>query len=211
MASPSERLQQVKTFARQWVKDHIIDEKMTRTKPGSLTHLLFGDTPSLQSICIKFGHFGEAIAKEMIKQNPELELLKCGVQSIDDKHKRNKDIDLIWVNKTTKIVYVREAKGNIELDTEKLPATFKKITDDLMPFVKEKHPDHKVNVGILHWSVFERDDLSNGLNHIKKCEQNGVCVDHWFDFCELINFEWNKDDYYEFMRDLGKLEGMDIK
>jgi hypothetical protein len=140
----------------------------------------------------------------MINLNTELELLTCGVQVIDEK-KKKKDIDLIWLNKTTNTIYVREAKGNIELDTEKLPATFKKITDDLKPFVKEKYPEYKINVGILNWSVCTRDELTKGLTHIKTCEKNGVHIDHWLDFCKLVNFEWNKDDYYEYMRDFGKM------
>ena len=211
MGSSAENLMKVKEFGRKWVKDHIIDEDVTRTKPGSIAYLLFGDKPSVQSTSIKFGHFGEAIAKEMIKANPELELLKCGVQVIDGKTKK-KDIDLIWLDKTTNKIYIRELKGNIELDTEKLPATFKKITDDLMPFVKEKYPEYEINVGILNWSVCTRDELSKskGLTHIKTCEQNGVSTDHWLDFCKLINFEWKKDDYYEYMRDFGKMiEGLE--
>lgn len=208
MASSREKLMIVKEFGREWVKTHILNGKVTQTQPGSLTYLVFGDKPSVQSTCIKFGHFGEAIAKEMINLNAELELLKCGVQFIDER-KKKKDIDLIWLDKTTNTIYIREAKGNIELDTEKLPATFKKITDDLMPFVKEKYPEYKINVGILNWSVCTRDELSKGLTQIKTCEQNGVHIDHWLGFCNLINFEWNKDDYYEYMRDFGKMiEGL---
>jgi hypothetical protein len=55
----------------------------------------------MQSISIKFGHYGEAIAKEMIKTNPDLELLKCGVQAIDKKGKK-KDIDFHSVKHNNK-------------------------------------------------------------------------------------------------------------
>ena len=194
----------IKAFGREWVKN-LLSEPTTRTKPGSIAYLLNGDKPSEQSICIKFGHFGEALTKEMIKINPDLELLQCGIQIVNDKTKRKQDIDLIWRDIINKKIYVRELKGNIELDTEKLPATFKKITDSLMPFVKEKYPEYEVNAGILNWSVYDRTELSNGLSQIKQCELNGVSVDHFGDFCKLINFDWPNDDYRGYMRELGRM------
>jgi len=212
MAITCEKLEKVKDFGRKWVRENILANDITRTKPGSIKYLLFGEKPSEQSISIKFGTLGERIAKEMIASNPELELLVCGVQVIDEKNKKKKDIDLIWANHAMRKIYIREAKGNIELDTEKLPATFKKITDDLLPFVKEKYIDYEIDVGILNWSVYTRSELSNGLNHIKKCETNGVQVDHWFDFCKVVGFTWAMDDYYGYMRELGKMitENMDF-
>ena len=197
-------LSTVKEFGLKWVSNSVITD-VTPTKPGSLLHLLHGPRPSTQSISIKMGKFGEEIAKAMIKSNPALELLRCGVQPIDAKNGKKKDIDLAWIDTQSKKLFIRELKGNIELDTEKLPATFKKITDDLMPFVQEKYPDYEINVGILNWSVYGRDELSAGLNHIKACERHGVCVDHWGDFCQLVQFEWSKEDYYEYMRSIGKM------
>ena len=197
-------LEKVKAFGCDWFEKKEILTDVTRTKPGSITYLLYGEQPSAQSINIKFGHFGEALAKEMIKSNTNLELLRCGIQLVDETRKTKKDIDLIWVDTAGKIIYIREAKGNIELDTEKLPATFKKITENLMPFVQNKYPGYAVNAGILNWSVYTRDELSKGLSHIKQCEQNGVQVDHWSDFCTLIGFDWPKEDYYGYMREFGK-------
>ena len=199
------KLDTVKKIGVEWVHNNILLSQRTMTKPGSLTYLLFGERESEQSISIKFGKLGEVLAKTIIGLNPQLELLQCGVQLIDDAKKKKKDIDLIWANHSLKIVYVREAKGNIELDTEKLPATFTKITEELLPFVKSKYPEYTVDVGILNWSVHSRNELIKGQSHIKKCEMNGVCVNHWSDFCMLTSFEWNRDDYYGYIRDLGKM------
>ena len=200
------KLDAVKNFGFEWVRANILSTPCTKTKPGSLTYLLFGERESDQSISIKFGKLGEVLAKTMIGSNPQLELLPCGVQLIDDAKKKKKDIDLIWANHSLKIVYVREAKSNIELDTEKLPATFTKITEELLPFVKSKYPEYTVNIGILNWSVYSRNELIKGQSHIKKCLMNGVNVDHWSDFCSLVGFEWDRDDYYEYWRDIGKMK-----
>ena len=104
--------------------------KIKHTSPGSITYLMYGAIPSIQSIRIKMGKVGESIVKDVIMNSaPHLELLKCGVQCIDDETGKNKDLDLLWKDSEKKMIYYREAKGNMELDTEKLPATIDKITE----------------------------------------------------------------------------------
>jgi hypothetical protein len=151
---------------------------------------------------IKLGYFGEHLCKEIIQKNPKLSLLTCGPQLMD---KKKKDIDLMWVNPEKRTIYVRELKGNIQLDTEKLPATFQKMTDNLLPFVQEKYPGHTIDVGVLNWGVYARNELTEGLNQIKTCEKNGVKVDHWSDFCTLVELECSQEAYYDYMHQMGTL------
>jgi len=189
-------------IGRQWIKTNILQEITTQTKPGSLTYLMFGPQPSRQSVSIKLGYFGEYLCKEIIQKNPKLTLLTCGLQLMDQK---KKDIDLMWVNPDTQTVYVRELKGNIQLDTEKLPATFQKMTEKLLPFVQQKYPGHTIDVGVLNWGVYGRDELTEGLKQIKTCEENGVKVDHWSDFCTLVELDCSKETYYDYMHQMGTL------
>lgn len=200
-------LKKIKDFCKKWVNDVLLESEITITKPGSVKYLLFGQEPSRQSISIKCGKLGELVVIEMIKCNPKLELLKCGIHYIDKngKNGENKDIDLLWIDHIEKKVYYREAKGNIELDSEKLPATFKKITKNLQPYIEKKYPDYKIDVGILNWSVYARNILTKGVSHINKCEQNGVQVDHMGDLIRKIDFVWEEKDYYEYFRELGNL------
>ena len=99
-----------------WVNNMLVGE-LTLTRPGSISHLLYGSKPSEQSINIKLGKFGEFLSKELINSASNLKMLQCGVQKINDK---KKDVDLLFKNEVTKTIYYRELKGNIELDTEKL-------------------------------------------------------------------------------------------
>jgi len=77
----------IKQKGIQWV-EKVLEGELTYTKPGSISHLLYGEKPSEQSINIKLGRLGEFISKELIKTNANLELLICGVQKINDKKKR---------------------------------------------------------------------------------------------------------------------------
>lgn len=181
--------------------EKVLQGSITLTKPGSITHLLYGAKPSHQSISIKLGKLGEFLSKELIKANPNLELLACGIQNINEK---NKDVDLIFKDETYKIIYYRELKGNIELDTEKLPATISKCKE-IETSLKATYAGYAINCGILNWSVYNRELLSAGLSNIQYFEKAGIKIDHMEDFLALINITWTEDDYYGYFRELGNL------
>ena len=190
----------------EWVQQNVLNCKFTCTKPGSISHLLFGEKPSEQSISIKVGHLGEFIAKELIQTNPQLELLPCGIQQIydnNDKIKKGKmDIDLIFKDETNHIIYYRELKGNIELDTEKIKATIYKC-NEINKFLKTTHANYRIDCGILNWSVYDREILTAGRSNIKTLESGEIKVDHVADFLRIIQVVWKKDDYYAYFRQLG--------
>jgi len=193
----------IKKLAFEWTET-MMKEQKTLTKPGSISFLLFGEKPSEQSINIKCGRLGEFIAKELIKATPGFELLQCGVQNVGGK---NKDVDLAFKNALTNTVYYRELKGNVELDTEKIPATIAKCKE-VETSLKIAHPDYVIDVGILNWSVYNRSILTSGLTNIKSFEKNGVKIEHMGDFFAIIGVDWPEQDYYLYFREIGnKIKG----
>ena len=189
---------QIKQQGIDWV-DKVLKEKLTYTKPGSISHLLYGEKPSDQSISIKLGRLGEFLAKIMIGLNSNLELLTCGIQEIDG---IKKDVDLIFKDEDKKIIYYRELKGNIQLDTEKLPATITKCKL-IETSLQTTYSDYKINCGILNWSVYNRKILTAGISNIKTFETEGIKIDHMEDFLNIINFVWDEADYYQYFREIG--------
>lgn len=189
---------EIKTKGFLWL-EKILEGELTKTKPGSISHLLYGEKPSEQSINIKLGRLGEYLSKELIKTNANLELLNCGVQKINDK---KKDVDLIFKDEINKKIYYRELKGNIELDTEKLPATISKCKE-IETSLKETYSDYDIDCGILNWSVFGRKILTAGLQNIKTFENGGIKIDHMGDFFEIIGVVWSEEDYYSYFREIG--------
>ena len=193
-----ERINNVKHKGMLWI-DNILQNNLTYTKPGSISHLLYGEKPSEQSINIKLGRFGEYLSKELIRGNDNLELLDCGIQKINDKMK---DVDLIFMDKNRKILYYRELKANIELDTEKLPATISKC-NEIEASLKTKYRDYEINCAILNWSIFDRQILTAGLSNIKKFENAGLRIEHMGDFLKIAGITWCKEDYYSYFRTIG--------
>jgi len=180
--------------------ERIMEKNITLTKPGSISHLLYGEKPSEQSIHIKLGKLGEYLTKEFIQSKPNLELLECGIQKIKDK---NKDVDLLFKDENKKIIVYRELKGNIELDTEKLPATIKKCKE-IEEELTTKFKDYKIDCGLLNWSVYDRKILTAGLSNIKAFENGGIKIDHMSDFLSIINMEWEEEDFYSYFREIGR-------
>ena len=181
-----------------WVDNMLVGE-LTLTRPGSISHLLYGSKPSEQSINIKLGKFGEFLSKELINSTSNLKMLQCGVQKINDK---KKDVDLLFKNEVTKTIYYRELKGNIELDTEKLPATIEKCKEIELS-LKTSYSDYSIDCGILNWSVYNRKILTAGLSNIKAFENGGIKIDHMEDFLKIIDIIWTEEDYYDYFIKIG--------
>jgi hypothetical protein len=182
--------------------EKVLQGSITYTKPGSLTYLLNGSKPSEQSFNIKMGKHGEFLAKELIMYNPNFKLLTCGIQTINEK---NKDVDLIFKDKLNKTIYYRELKANIELDTEKLPATINKCKE-IEASLKTTYSNYTINCGILNWSVYNREILTSGLSNIVSFEKAGIKIDHMEDFLTLINITWPVEDFNDYFRHLGSLK-----
>ena len=195
-------LESVKDVGRQGSRRIRINPK--NTEPGSLNYLLFGTQLSTQSINVRMGTVGEDIFKKVISLNKSLELMTCGPQIVGISGKK-KDIDLLWRDEAAKIVYMREIKGNMELDTEKIVATYKKIPLIFETFLAETYPDYSIDLGILGWGGYDRGFFKKGLSQIKKCESNGVKVEHPKEFFELVGLVWEKEDYYDYFRELGEI------
>lgn len=195
------KLQNIKELGeKETVK--IRNKGLTERKPGSIGDL-FNLPQSQQSYKIKLGKLGEILVKEMITITDVLSLLPCGCRDIGDGIK--KDFDLLWIGEDG-VVYYRELKANMELDSEKLPAMIAKIKDNICPFLNKEYFGKTIDVGILHWTVYDRTDLGRQCaSHIKKCENNNIKVEHMSDFMKSINFEWEKNDFQAYFKSLGEI------
>lgn len=188
---------EIKQKGMSWV-DKLLKSDITFTTQGSISYLLHGKKPSEQSINIKIGKLGEFISKELIKSNPKLELLDCGIRKINNKQK---DVDLIFKDEANKIIYYFELKGNIQLDTEKLPATINKCKE-IENSLKNQYSEYTIVCRILNWSIYNRKNLTAGISNIKTFEKQ-IKIDHMEDFLNIINIVWKEEDYYLYFREIG--------
>jgi len=212
----SDPIVSIKEKGKKWVKDNI--KQVVRTQYGSLKHLLWGPITSEQSVCIKFGHFGEFIAKELIKTNPNLELLTCGVQVICKPENAKSDIDILYRNSEEKKLYYYELKGNIDLDTEKKPATIVKCKK-IKKHLSKTYKDYNITFGILNWGVYSKtrlnmlkesenkEEKANAKKLLKKIdtytESEDLVVHHMDDFLINVNVTWPEDNFIEYFREIG--------
>jgi len=181
---------------------------VTHTKPGSLKYLLFGSAVSKQSISVKFGKWGEKWFEYLVEITPNFTMLPHGVLKGIGSNGKNKDVDFLFEDEINKIIYYRELKGNIDLDTEKLPATVDKI-NYLKEYLEKKYPEHTVNYGCLNWSVWDKKiyELKENISFLRKIklfENGGVTVTHASEIFEILGIDFTEADYYNYMKELGK-------
>ena len=87
----------IPTYILDNLKEKILEisKNITKTKPGSLNYLLFGEQISKQSINIKLGKpIGENFPKDLINSTKHLTLEKSGCLQLHNSNKK-KDFDLI--------------------------------------------------------------------------------------------------------------------
>ena len=139
----------------------------------------------------------------------------CGMELLPDGVIKNvigsksKDIDFIFEYKLNKIIYYYEDKSNLELDTEKLPATYNKVKA-IHKYLEETYPGYTIKSSILHWSIWNKDKLPKKYNtKIKECIKNGVSVSWPKDLFKTLGADISKKDYNIMGRKIGKkLEGV---
>ena len=188
------------------ITDNILSET-TMSEPGGLVHWLHGRRPSFHSLYIKVGRNFEEWFKVVAED--------CGMILLDDRVTKNvvgsksKDIDFIFKCETTKTIYYYEQKSNIELDTEKLPATYNKVKA-VHKYLIETYKGYEIKSSILHWSEWNYDTLPKKYHtKIKQCKDYGVSVSWPKDLFKTLGADISKKDYNSMGRKIGKkLEGV---
>lgn len=174
------------------------------TMPGSLKHWLWGSEKSEQSMVIKFGRVFEKMIQEEVRSSTRFKLGTNGVQKITGQ-KRKKDIDLLFIDDSAKIIYYRELKANIDLDTEKLPATIDKIKL-IEEHLQTKYPSYSIDFGILCMSVYSKSLLENRLaKKVETYENSNVPVDFASDIFTILGINVSSGEYEAFGQELGHI------
>lgn len=182
----------------------LASKKITKTKKGSVSYLLFGQQLSKQSINIKFGTLLEQSYLQYISKQPGIVLGKTGVQTTFDKSK--KDFDIVWIDNAKKVVYYRECKTNIDLDSEKLPATTEKVAA-LHKDLQIKYPDYEIDSGVFCPTIFSKKEIENSTinNKVVQFEKRNVKVEFVQDILKYFKAETTEKEYYDHFNKMSKI------
>jgi len=177
-----------------------IVSETTLTKPGALPFLIFGEQPSFHSLFNKIGKNFEKWFEYVIESNGyDLYKGKNKLIHIDN---NRKDMDIVFKDESKQIVYYIEMKSNTNLDTEKFKATCNKISN-IHQSLNENYKEYKIESYLLHWSVYEENDLDNEYkNKHLKYQENGVKVIHPKDLFHIINVDITYKDYIDMFKEM---------
>ena len=190
-----------KQYANQIIEEIVKNQK--RCEAGGLPFLFWGEKVSEHSFYIKVGRNFEKWFKYVVKHSKGFELLPDGVTKkvINGK---SKDIDLLIKNEKTKTIFYRELKSNLELDTEKLPATIDKVTL-IRKYLSKTYKGYNVDCGILHWAVYDKNILPKKYKtKLKQCSESGVDVFYPKDLFETLKQNISEKDYHNMFKNIAK-------
>jgi hypothetical protein len=191
---------QLTQFGHQIV-DNLIAEGLSTASPGSGMHLLFGPVPSSQSLNIKFGRAFEKWFEEAVRVgHNNFTVMKSGVWK-----EISKDLDLIFRDDDNNIIYYRELKLNLNLDTEKIVSTYEKIAY-IRSFLHRKYPGYEIDAAALTWGVYDKDEMT-AQSKIKKAAKYDIAVEDPSAFFKLVGTDVSKPEYSDFFRHLGERLG----
>jgi len=176
-------------------REAVLRGGLSTIKPGSGKCWLAGgkELPSEQSKNIKLGKFGEKWFSALVARAKHLEILPHGIVSGIIPGKK-KDIDLLFRNPSKKIVYYYELKLNINLDTEKLPATIEKVKM-IEEYLKKEYPEYQIKSAILNWSVYSKKDYEKDkdrspyISKIAKFKSEGCSIEFPEDFVKIADYQ----------------------
>jgi hypothetical protein len=177
----------------------IAQNGLSVAQPGSGMYLLFGTCPSTQSLNIKFGRaFEKWFHKAVQLGDNEFKMMPGGVwKSI------NKDLDLIFKDETNKVIYYRELKLNLNLDTEKIVSTYEKV-NYISDHLKQTYPEYTVNSAVLAWGTYYKENMG-AQSKIKKSHDYDVAVEDPSSFFELVSLKLSQDEYNSYFRKIGAI------
>ena len=161
--------------------------------PSSLSYLI--DRPLSHSDCIKLGIAIEKVISDIITKY-------TNYQNIKQKNaKRKKEKDHLFKDDKNKIIYYAELKGNLNLDTEKLPSTYNKclkIVEDL----KEKFPEYNIKWCLLGFRYLDYNNIPNTIKKKYEIIKNNLFgINQYLDYLN-INYEFTQDIYKQFLNDI---------
>jgi competence protein ComGF len=161
--------------------------KMKAESKGSFRELLF-PTTSMQSICIKMGNVLENAFNIFVKENAEN--LKESEASI-----RGHQLDLYFKYEDT--IYYFEVKSNINLDSEKGPATIDKV-NDIKSYLKDKYGENVVAKVLV-----SRHATAKNLTNVNRAIFNKDSVIGYAEFFKIFGVEVSKNEWEDFFKKVG--------
>jgi len=175
------------------VYKHIIAREPERQKKkkdnGSFGEIVWNDRPAHHSHNIKLGHVTEGMFNDYVRYGDNcFQLVEEDKIDIDG---ASTQMDVLFINKDKKIVYYFESKNNINLDTEKGPATVEKIIK-VESALKKMYPSHQVVVRVLTARYPTVDDIPIKLFKNSLTRDNIIGYNEFFKLVGVDRVSFNE-------------------
>ncbi len=194
-------LEQVKETGRQLVTQ-MRQAGLPAPAPGSLAQLLWGIQPCQEAIMSRFGSVGLELVKQIISSSHYIHAeIGIGLDMV-----YHGEYYVVWLHRTQKTLYFRELLSQVELDPVKTRNLFQRLNRHITSYWQGRFREYQINTGVLHWSVYQLEDLSNHDQfRFQQWGQQGLRMETFSDFLSLVGFSWSRQDYLSYWQELGRL------
>ena len=180
------------------------DSEMAYTECGSVNYFLYGRQISRQSINIRWGNEWEKLLNEFS--------LYCGVEPHYNGIKEILGHQVDSLRLICNNLDYEEQKTNAGLDSEKAPATLKKISEiknnltetELKDLIENKLCV-QVRGCIFHTTVWEEKDADTMKPYYKKYKDAGLHVKTMKEYFESLSVPMTREQFYEIAREAGTI------
>ena len=171
-------------------------KKTNNNSPSLLFLFSEQEQKPTQSQIIKIGNLVEKLIALYIEHElPHWNNIKPPVQ------KRKKEYDILFEDKKNKTIFYAEIKANLNLDTEKAPATWKKVLQNIET-LKTNHPKKNIDGYLVTIRYLFRKDIPESLlNKFKPLENKLIGLNDFFGKLNLVQFE-NMKEYISTLNSL---------
>lgn len=160
----------------------------------SLSFLI--DKKIANSEAIRLGIAFESVSRDFIMK-------KTNLENIKEKNRKGEiETDHLFEDKTNKIIYYAELKGNLKLDTEKSKKTYQKCQETVEK-LKLKYPDYEIKWCLVGFRYIDKDEMPNFIKaKYKEISSNLFGINEYYRMFGIRNGYSTPEKYRIYMNKL---------
>ena len=125
----------------------------------------------------------------------------------------NSSSDIMFINHDIKTIYYNRFVSDTYIGYEDSPEYFDYVKceidyiNQIITSLKEHYIRYNIVFNVVDWTIYEKEDsIDNNsfyINHPMNCKEKNYKYNYYSDFLKLINFNWTKEDFYTYFREIG--------
>lgn len=125
----------------------------------------------------------------------------------------NSPFDIMFINHDIKTIYYNRFVSDTYTGDEDNPEYYDYVNCEIdhinqnITSLKEHYIGYNIGFNVVDWTIYEKEDSVDNnsfyISHPMNCKEKNYKYNYYSDFLKLINFNWGKEDFYTYFREIG--------